>query len=245
MSANIMMIRNLITITLCAVVSNIAGRPIITYEQALQQHHVALTKAALIDAVGSSDPEVRWLAASKLLVNDHALDAIPSIESALAIEKVPNTRINTALALAQIGDTVGFSVLQSACDETGLSMALRLKAAGYLLFLDRESCLGTVKEALQPGGTDIISHLQALSVVPRFKHLSEGDSQELTRLVLRDLTSKEPAARLNASHTLALCGKTTAVPDLQTAMSTETDGPTRSQMQRDLSTLSRLQQKNQ
>ncbi|MGC2658697.1 MAG: hypothetical protein WA324_12135 [Bryobacteraceae bacterium] len=223
-----------------AIVALFAGKDIvasalISFEQALQAHHIALTRTAIIDALRNPDPEVRSLAASKLLVNDHALETIPLIEAALAIEDVPQAKINTAFALAQVGDELGLTTLQNTCTDSNVSTQLRLKSARYLLQIGREGCIGAAKEALRD---DLAGHMNALSVASAFRNLSENDSQELARLVLEDLTSKEPVIRLRASHALGIWGRPSFIPDIRNALASETDGPTRAQMERDLALLS-------
>jgi hypothetical protein len=51
----------------------------------LEQRQIALTKESLVAALRNPDPEIRKLAAFKLLWEDHAFDTIPLVESALRV----------------------------------------------------------------------------------------------------------------------------------------------------------------
>jgi hypothetical protein len=66
------------------------------------------------------------LAAAKLLNNDHALETIPAVKRALALETVPQTRNNIAFALAQVGDHDEFSDMQRSCNDAKRDMSVRL-----------------------------------------------------------------------------------------------------------------------
>src|SRR5262245_31105044 len=114
----------LITITLSgsghsqgAVTSN---GPIPTVEDLLRKHHIALTRAAVVDALKNDDPEVRWLAAHKL-VDDGATESIPAIAEALAQEQIPATQVNLAYALARFKEEKGFAALLRICHSKNFS----------------------------------------------------------------------------------------------------------------------------
>ena len=78
--------------------------PLPTFGELLKRHNIQLTQPALVDALRNTDPEVRDLAANKL-AEDKAVETIPAIKDALASEKVPWTRMNIALALAEMGES--------------------------------------------------------------------------------------------------------------------------------------------
>ena len=92
----------------------------VTFEEALQQRHVALTRPALIDALRSSNPDVRALA---------AFEPIPVVKAALNAEVVPKSRIDIALALATVGDEAGFSALQRTCEDASMDMTVRVEGS--------------------------------------------------------------------------------------------------------------------
>jgi HEAT repeat protein len=124
---------------------------LMTFRELLQQRHIELTTASLVQVLKNPDDRVRYLAAL-VLAEDKSTEAVPQIESALKSEKVPETKVNMALALAQFGDQDGFAVLKSACDDRGTPASIRLYAAAYMLDLDNESCLSAVLEVLQSKG---------------------------------------------------------------------------------------------
>src|SRR5579875_394704 len=162
-----------ITTIICAFGTMAAG-PIKTFEQALQEHHIALTREALVAALQNSDPEVRSLAAAKLLVNDHALDTVQSVTSALAAEENINAKINIAWALGQVANDAGFDALQSICDDKALYIGVRTNAARYMLDMNRASCIDTVIDALQSTVPET-----GLSLAGRLKNLSGTQADQL------------------------------------------------------------------
>ena len=81
-----------------------------TFGDLLKRPNIELTQQGLVDALRNTDPEVRSLAAHKL-AEDKAVETIPAIKDALATEKVPWTRMNIALALAEMGESIGFDTL--------------------------------------------------------------------------------------------------------------------------------------
>jgi hypothetical protein len=84
-----------------------------------------LTEPALIAALKNPDPDVRFLAAMKLS-EDKATDAIPQVKEAIAVEKVPRTRVNMAVALGLLGDPGGHHELKRLCADTGFPPEFRL-----------------------------------------------------------------------------------------------------------------------
>src|SRR5437879_5776069 len=75
----------------------ITSGPPVSLAQSLKERHVELTEAGLLKALRSPNAEVRYLAALRL-AEEKDLDVIPAIERALSAEKVPETRINIAIA---------------------------------------------------------------------------------------------------------------------------------------------------
>ena len=103
-----------------------------TFGELLKRHNIQSTQSALVDALRNTDPEVRDLAANKL-AEDKAVETIPAIKDALASEKVPWTRMNIALALADMGESIGFDTLEDNCKNKGMSGDIRTRSAEYLL----------------------------------------------------------------------------------------------------------------
>ena len=213
------------------------GHPMTAAEK-LKQHHIDLTKEALIDALQNSDAEVRYLAAQQL-ATDREPDAISAIVDAATREKIPRTRINMAFALAWIGEKPGFAILNDACNNSSLPGYLRAAAAAYLLDVSDESCFGAVMSVADMDSEPTYRNA-ALGLLPRFKSVSKNDSQRIYGIIVRSLTDADPTLRLGASSALVQLGTQTAIPVLRNAITSERDEVVRAQMQADLS---RLQEK--
>jgi HEAT repeat protein len=210
-----------------------------TFTELLQQHHVALTKTGLLDALRSPEAEVRDLAAAKL-AEDKTEDAIPAITQALAAEYVSGTKVNIAFALAQLGNEVGTSTLKETCHKSEINQGLRVRAALYMLDLKSNACLPDVLDLLQSQDEDDAGYrMEALSLVPRFKDVSKDDSQELLAITLRSLEDATPAVRMSASDALARLRDATAIPYLRSAIAAEQDEVVRAQMETALQWLQR------
>jgi len=202
--------------------------------QLLRQHRVELTKDSLVRALQDPDPQVRYLAAEKL-AEDGAQDARPFIATALRIEKVPDTRVNMAFALALLKDENGIASLRSECSDGELPGYLRARAATYLIDLHREDCLDPVLNMLE-SDTDSDSRTQALSVLPSF-HVGQQDSQRIFSAVANALADQTPTVRLQASVALGMLGNTVAIPALERALAAEENDAVRLQMKSDLQKL--------
>jgi HEAT repeat protein len=206
-----------------------SNKRLTTIEESLQRHDIALTRTALLDALRSSDAEVRWLAAQKL-ANDGAKDTVPSILEALTAEKVAETRVNIAYAVAQLGAQKGFATLKGTCDNPAIRADVRMVAATYMLNLHHEDCLSDVMTILQ-SRADPDSSVQALYLLPRFQQVSED---YLLKAILDALVSGTPAVRIAASNALGTVGNPSAIPFLQNAITKEQDEAVRFQMRTDL-----------
>lgn len=212
-----------------------SNQSLTTIEESLQRHHIALTTTALVGALRSSDADVRWLAAQKL-ANDRASDSIPAIKKALAVERVPATKVNIAYAVAQMGEAKGLAALKSTCFDANVRGYLRMLAALYMLNLHNEECLSAAVTILQ-SKADPDSRVQALSLLPRFQNASVAYSRKISSLILVTLADRTPAVRIAASNALSTLGSTSAIPYLQRAIASERDEVVRSSMQTDLKKL--------
>ena len=204
-----------------------------TIEEALRAHHVSLTRPELLAALRGKDPDARWLAAQKL-AQDRDFDAIPAIETALSLEKVPATRVNTAFALAQLRSPDGTRMLQNACKDDSIDPSLRMRAANYLIDLDDEdkTCLDDLMRMLQ-AGIDPQAQIQSMSVLQRSR-LSPDEAQRYFQALVSALSSSVPAVRIAASHALAETKSSSAISYLQSAAVAERDATVRAAMQREL-----------
>jgi len=212
----------------------VTGNPRSVAEQ-LKQHGVELTNEGLLKALKNVDGEVRYLAAEKL-AEDKVEEAIPSIAEALNVEKMPVTRINIALALAQLGEDKGIVVLKKSCNNQDLPGYLRARATTYLLDLKRDDCLNATLDMLQSAG-DPDTQIQALSLLPRFQNASKQQSQKILDAIVKNLADPAPAVRINASIVLARIGDPLGIPYLQTALASEREEVVRLQMEADLKRL--------
>ena len=122
--------------------------PLSTFEEALQKHGVKLTVPELVQALKSTDPEVRWLAAVKL-GQDNVGEAVPAIRDALRSEPDPITRVNVASSLARFGEAEGFDSLIDVCLNPGMPPYVKALSTMHMLDLKREdqSCRDALIEA--------------------------------------------------------------------------------------------------
>jgi len=186
-----------------------------TLEGALQRHHVALTKKALVSALRSPDEEVRRLAAQEL-AQDGASDAIPSIREALKAETLPLNQVNIAFSLAQLGDGTGLATLRGTCENPAAPGGIRMLAAQYMQNLHKQDCRKAVVQVLK-FGDDSGSRIQALSLALDFP----DESLEMFDLVVKALTDQDPGVRMTASSMLGRLGNVSAIPYLEEALAKE------------------------
>jgi len=215
-----------------------------TFAHALKRHHVPLTRSALVAALQNSDPEVRGLAAAQL-AEEKATDAVSAIAKALATERVPLTRVNIAFALAQLGNKTGVKALESACHESETVAGVRMTAAIYMVnFLHTNACFADVLDVLDSHDDDQTGNrMQALSLAPSFKGLSEDESQRLLAATINNLRDTTASVRIVASDALVRLGDASAVPQLQEAVTVEQDEVVRNALEDALQRL--LQQQHQ
>jgi HEAT repeat protein len=215
----------------------------VTFREALRNRHIELTKPSLLEALRNPDAQVRYLAALTL-AEDKATDTVPAIIHALESETVPETRTNIAFALAELGEQRGFATLRRMCDKIDVPGFVRLYATKYMLDLGDEHCLGTIFDVLE-SRTAFGTRTLALSLLPRFKKVSDADSQRIIAATVSALADPMPDVRIAASHTISSLAATIAIPSLEDAIAKETEDTVRSRMQVDLQRLQEMQQKKQ
>jgi len=211
-----------------------------TVEQALQRHHVALTKSSLVAALRSQDAEVRRLAAQKLS-GDGAKDTVPSIIKALEAETVPLDQLNIAFSVAALGGEKGLATLRNTCEDTAAPGSIRMLAAQLMQNLHNDYCRDAVLDILRSDG-DPDARIAALSIVPTWQHLSEDDSRMILDLVVRAMGDQASGVRMTASSTLGRLGNVSAIPFLQTALAKEQNDACRLEMGMDLQRLQKEEQ---
>lgn len=229
------------TIALIVATSAFGSRPE-TIAEALERHHVGLTRAALIHALRNSDPEIRGLAASQL-AEEKATEAVPAMVGVLRGEHVPLTKVNIAFALARLGNETGVKTLESACHQSETVAGVRMTAAMYMVnFLHKNLCFADVLDVLDSREDDRAGdRVQALSLVPSFKGLSEDESERLLTATVNSLQDTSASVRIGASDVLVRLGDVTAVPYLQEAISVEQDEGVRNALE---NARNRLQQQH-
>jgi HEAT repeat protein len=84
---------------------------------------------------------------------------------------------------------------------------------------------------------DADSRIQALSLLPRYRALSNVQSREILESVVRCLGDETPAVRIAASAALSEVAKQSAIPYLENAMASEHDDAVRLQMRAKLESL--------
>ena len=210
-----------------------------TIEEVLEFHHIVPTRAGLEEALRNSDPEVRSLVAQKL-AQDNYKESLPALSEALAIEKIPQTRVNIAYAVAKLGDDKGVTALDSICADSSVGAFVKSEAARLLLYVAKSSpgCLTAMIDVL--GHADISTRMNAAWLLPKFHDLSAEDSDRVFQSLVKELKAEDASLRQVVSRALADLGNRSAVPYLQSALAIEQDASVRTQME---SSLRRLQPK--
>src|ERR1700758_4286571 len=193
---------------------------LVTFRQLLQERKIELTEDSLVSALRNPDSHIRYLAAL-VLAEDKAKDAVPAITEALEKEDNPETHVNMALALAQLGSDKGTDSLKEACTDARLSPMFRAYAMKYLLDLGKESCLNSTASLLRSADPGV--KILALSQLSRFQSVSAADSQAILASVLAALSDPESLVRIAASHALVSLNELSAVPRLEQAVAAEHD----------------------
>jgi HEAT repeat protein len=214
--------------------------PLVTFAEKLGQHHISLTRDALIDALHDNDPGVRWLAAAQL-AQDGPVDTIPFIRKALEKEGIPHTKINIASTLAGLGDQDGIEALKKGCSSAKNSLSIKMLATEYLLNLGSTYCLGAEFEGLQ-SKSDSDCRIQALSFVSKFQGISQDITKRLVGLSVEALKDQTAGVRIYAGQALAKLGDLAAAPYLRGAIAPESDEGVRSQLEDDLKSLQKKRQ---
>ncbi len=211
--------------------------------EVMQRHGIALTTPSLVDALRNPEELVREAAAMDL-VSQKAVDAIPAMVVALNEEKTRRVQMNMAFLAVKMGEErekeAGLNALQSICDDKNALAGDRLQAAGYSLDFGKEGCLNDVIEILQTPqtrDTDFQDEMKGLSLLPRFEHASDYDSQRILTVAAALLSSSDPAVRMRAADALARRRDKSAIESLKHAMTIEQNEMVRSSMSNSLNAL--------
>lgn len=185
---------------------------------------------------------MRALAGTKL-AQDNDRDSIPALTEALASEKVAQTKVNLASALARLGEGKGIVALNSICQDASEQPYIRSDAARLVLDATKESagCLNAMIDLLQHGNVD--TQMSAAELLPKFHDLSSEASHRVCEVLIKALKAKDGPVRHTVSHALGKLRDPSAIPYLQTALDTEQDKSVRSEMQADLQKLEQQSKK--
>jgi HEAT repeat protein len=202
----------------------------------LQDHHIALSKDALLAALHHPDSGVRSAAAHALAAQGEK-DAVGSILEALATETFPGARIHLASAAVKLGADEGVVALKSMCGNLSWPAGLRMVAAWSTIVAGREDCLGDVLDVirLHDDASD------ALNLLTWFKHAPVREMQEVRNLVRMSLRSNDPGVRMSASSVLRQWGDSSAMEDVRRALAVEDDEIARFVLAKDLKALEEKQ----
>lgn len=206
-------------------------------ERILQEkYHIAPTKEGLLIALSHPESGVRAFAAFKLANSGHH-DALPAILAALAAETVPGTREAIALAAAHLGSVDGVGALRDMCGDQTLSGVSRMSAAtSMMLILGREDCRGEVLKVLRLEN-DSQALVQALNLLPHFKHLTAPELRELETALPLLLKRDDVPIRLLVGLALRQIGGGFGVQTLRAAIPLERDENVRKLLADDLKEL--------
>ena len=217
-------------------------RPL-TLEENLKRENVSPSQSSLLNALEHGRPEVRSLVALKLGA-DRNKDSIPYLLKALKSgQNLPANRLTLAYALAQFGVTEGIEALRQVCWGSEWSWNIKLSATNYLLELGDESCLETVITAPHEAA-DLEPLVQALELLPRFRHVPPSVQPKLLAFILTALESSSAGVRMSASDVLVRTGHhdISAIRSLKDAIARERDRGVRWKMQSDLLGLERARE---
>jgi hypothetical protein len=216
---------------------NVEGPPV--WPTPLQDNHIALTPEALLAALHHPLSDVRAAAAPELAARI-GKDAVAPILAALVTETYPVTRISMAYTAAKLGADEGVAALRSMCRDSSWSPDLRMAAAWAMVIGGHEECLANVMEVIRLHD-DSQATIQALNILPWYKHLPAREMQEVRNLVQMSLRSDYSEVRMKASYVLRQWGDSSAMEDVRSALAVEHDETTRGVLAKDLKALEEKQ----
>jgi HEAT repeat protein len=217
---------------------------LLTLSEALKDHGIDIAPASLIAALKNSDPYVRTLAAHKL-AEDRVLEAIPLIESALAVETNPRARIGFAGALAEFKVPKGVEELQAICSDPKLPIAVNIESATYLQMahLPIAVCADTILDSLSIEADASYRDSALYPLAAMYREVSPDKASRILSAIealLKD-PAQQPHVRLMASHALTQIGASSSIEALKDAILREEDPNMKSILQADLDILQKKQ----
>jgi HEAT repeat protein len=86
-----------------------------TIAEALQQYGIQQDEISLKIAHSNPNPQIRGLAAFRL-AEEGDKDSLPTLLAAFKIKDQPRTKADIAVAVAQLGSSIGVAELRATCD---------------------------------------------------------------------------------------------------------------------------------
>jgi hypothetical protein len=204
---------------------------------------IDLSEHSLVAALGNSEPKIRVLAALQL-GQDHASDAIPSIEYALSVEKDVKARIGIAVALgsSSFHDPKGVEHLQAMCKDTALPIADVIDVVQSIQMnagASSAGCADVILDSLNRAQDAEYRYIIVTLLPTMYRELPPEQSGRIVSKLQEFLidNAQQPAVRLGASHALANIGLPASVEFIRNAMLREGDPQMRSDFQSDLNSL--------
>jgi HEAT repeat protein len=210
-----------------------------TIEAELTKYKVPLTQLALQSALKDNRPEVRGLAASELSAMKDT-SSVPLIVEAMESEKNSVVKFNMAAALVSLNSQAGNTVLSHICGDASLPEGFRLEAAARLVDANDLSCLSSVDDILRKAA-DPSNKASALHILARVKVIPASLVPRIHNALLVSLQDPDSAVRQYAAQCIAALVDNAAAPNLETAITNESDELTRRHMEESLETLKRKQ----
>jgi HEAT repeat protein len=211
-----------------------------TIEELLQSHHIAISSKSLKQALRSSDPVVRGLAASEIAERgDHS--EIPALRQALHIERDDNARLNFSRALNHLGDPSGRVGFEDACADKRMRPDLRLIAADEVSPDLAEACFSALADIIYSSVNTAISRaaLNSLKRVKPTETVLKQDRELLANALSRALGDNESGIRQEASKNIAIYKVGSVRKALVAASEKEKDPSTKAMMEDTLHSLGR------
>jgi HEAT repeat protein len=191
------------------------------FDTPLEDHHIELTKDALLAALRHPGPGVRPAAAG-VLAAQWKNDALPAILEALAATTYPGDRIGLAYVAATLNSEEGVRALVGMCGDRSWDPGLRMVAAQTLSFRGREDCLPNVIDVLRTDD-DMSATWTALNLLTLYSNVPAREMQQIRQLVRVLLRNDNVATRISVGPVLRKWGDAEAMEDLRSALAVEPD----------------------
>lgn len=202
-----------------------------TILEKLQEHHVGTSRADLLEALHSSAPEVRGLAATELAARGDR-EALPAIVHAAQIERDGPTRLNLASAATWMGSPEGLLLVTDLCHNRSQSSWTRVNATRTAFGREDHSCFSSLVELIQSGEAG--ARTEALGAASQLPHMTGEEARRTVELAGLTLEDHDAGGRLAASEALRWLSRMEGISMLRTAVAREENEAVRLKMEADL-----------